>query len=168
MGWGLLFPRYYVTLFVLEKVHQRRRVAFYFYLFFLSDLHRHQQGQGHLPLQRRRRAVDRVPVLPRPPRGHPHPRPPAFLPHHHHHHPAQLRHDDHGEQRADRGLRVRTGNQIDIPHKILHFVLDRVVFTAIYTFESATKVVGRGFILAPFTYLRDAWNWLDFIVITLA
>ena len=44
----------------------------------------------------------------------------------------------------------------------------RVIFTAIYTFESATKVMGRGFIVAPFTYLRDAWNWLDFIVITLA
>ena len=44
----------------------------------------------------------------------------------------------------------------------------RVIFTAIYTFESATKVMGRGFILEPFSYLRDAWNWLDFIVITLA
>ena len=43
-----------------------------------------------------------------------------------------------------------------------------VIFTAIYTFESATKVMGRGFILEPFTYLRDAWNCLDFIVITLA
>jgi hypothetical protein len=43
-----------------------------------------------------------------------------------------------------------------------------VIFTAIYTFESATKVMGRGFALAQFTYLRDAWNWLDFIVISLA
>jgi len=43
-----------------------------------------------------------------------------------------------------------------------------VVFTAIYTFESATKVMGRGFVLTKFTYLRDAWNWLDFIVISLA
>nr|AMD09816.1 sodium channel alpha subunit [Acartia hudsonica] len=43
-----------------------------------------------------------------------------------------------------------------------------VVFTAIYTFESATKVMGRGFAFAKFTYLRDAWNWLDFIVISLA
>merc|ERR1719419_1226801 len=43
-----------------------------------------------------------------------------------------------------------------------------VLFTAIYTFESATKVMGRGFVLTKFTYLRDAWNWLDFIVITLA
>lgn len=44
----------------------------------------------------------------------------------------------------------------------------RVIFTGIYTFESGVKVMARGFILQPFTYLRDAWNWLDFIVITLA
>ncbi|CAL8126446.1 unnamed protein product [Orchesella dallaii] len=43
-----------------------------------------------------------------------------------------------------------------------------VMFTAIYTFESAVKVMARGFILEPFTYLRDAWNWLDFVVISLA
>ncbi|XP_034241357.1 sodium channel protein para isoform X3 [Thrips palmi] len=43
-----------------------------------------------------------------------------------------------------------------------------VIFTGIYTFESAVKVMARGFILQPFTYLRDAWNWLDFIVIVLA
>ncbi|XP_031636806.1 sodium channel protein para isoform X42 [Contarinia nasturtii] len=43
-----------------------------------------------------------------------------------------------------------------------------VIFTGIYTFESAVKVMARGFILCPFTYLRDAWNWLDFVVITLA
>ncbi|EEB14510.1 sodium channel protein type 4 subunit alpha, putative [Pediculus humanus corporis] len=43
-----------------------------------------------------------------------------------------------------------------------------VIFTGIYTFESAVKVMARGFILQPFTYLRDAWNWLDFIVISLA
>ncbi|XP_063929409.1 sodium channel protein para-like isoform X11 [Zophobas morio] len=43
-----------------------------------------------------------------------------------------------------------------------------VIFTGIYTFESAVKVMARGFILEPFTYLRDAWNWLDFVVIALA
>jgi len=43
----------------------------------------------------------------------------------------------------------------------------RVIFTAIYTFESAVKVMARGFILEKFTYLRDAWNWLDFVVISL-
>lgn len=48
------------------------------------------------------------------------------------------------------------------------FVVFRVIFTGIYTFESAVKVMARGFILESFTYLRDAWNWLDFVVIALA
>ena len=39
------------------------------------------------------------------------------------------------------------------------------VFTAIYTYESAVKLLSRGFALDGFTYLRDAWNWLDFSVI---
>ncbi|CAG0880165.1 unnamed protein product [Cyprideis torosa] len=43
-----------------------------------------------------------------------------------------------------------------------------VIFTSIYTFEAAIKVTARGFIMEKFTYLRDAWNWLDFIVIALA
>ncbi|XP_074640062.1 sodium channel protein para-like [Tubulanus polymorphus] len=42
------------------------------------------------------------------------------------------------------------------------------VFTAIYTVEASTKILARGVILAEFTYLRDAWNWLDFAVISLA
>uniref|UniRef100_A0A1I8G7J9 Sodium channel protein n=1 Tax=Macrostomum lignano TaxID=282301 RepID=A0A1I8G7J9_9PLAT len=41
-------------------------------------------------------------------------------------------------------------------------------FTAIYTTEATIKAVSRGLILSEFTYLRDAWNWLDFIVIGLA
>ena len=40
-----------------------------------------------------------------------------------------------------------------------------VVFTAIYTYESTVKLLSRGFALNDFTYLRDAWNWLDFSVI---
>ncbi|CAM1295090.1 para (predicted) [Pycnogonum litorale] len=43
-----------------------------------------------------------------------------------------------------------------------------LIFTSIYTFESCIKILARGFILAPFTYLRDLWNWLDFLVILLA
>ena len=63
------------------------------------------------------------------------------------------------------------------------------MFTAIYTYESAVKLLSRGdnkeptnlpkhlfkfaksmfyfsgFALEGFTYLRDAWNWLDFSVI---
>uniref|UniRef100_A0A3B4B3V1 Ion transport domain-containing protein n=1 Tax=Periophthalmus magnuspinnatus TaxID=409849 RepID=A0A3B4B3V1_9GOBI len=41
-------------------------------------------------------------------------------------------------------------------------------FTGIYTFESAIKIFARGFCLVPFTFLRDPWNWLDFIVIVMA
>ncbi|XP_027877482.1 sodium channel protein type 4 subunit alpha B-like [Xiphophorus couchianus] len=41
-------------------------------------------------------------------------------------------------------------------------------FTGIYTFESAIKIFARGFCLVPFTFLRDPWNWLDFIVIIMA
>ncbi|CAB1434025.1 unnamed protein product [Pleuronectes platessa] len=41
-------------------------------------------------------------------------------------------------------------------------------FTAIYTFESAIKILARGFCLLPFTFLRDPWNWLDFSVILMA
>jgi len=44
----------------------------------------------------------------------------------------------------------------------------REVFTAIYTTEGAIKMLARGFILADFHYLRDAWNWLDFVVVSLA
>jgi Ion transport protein len=29
-------------------------------------------------------------------------------------------------------------------------------------------MLARGYILGPFHYLRDAWNWLDFIVVSLA
>ncbi|CAF3087993.1 unnamed protein product [Rotaria sp. Silwood2] len=42
------------------------------------------------------------------------------------------------------------------------------VFTIIYTLEALIKCVARGFILQKHTFLRDPWNWLDFIVITLA
>ncbi|XP_059200403.1 sodium channel protein type 4 subunit alpha B-like [Centropristis striata] len=41
-------------------------------------------------------------------------------------------------------------------------------FTGIYTFESAIKILARGFCIMPFTFLRDPWNWLDFTVIVMA
>ena len=40
-----------------------------------------------------------------------------------------------------------------------------VIFTAIYTYESAVKLLARGFFMDNYTYLRDAWNWLDISVI---
>ncbi|NWW05635.1 SCN5A protein, partial [Oreocharis arfaki] len=48
------------------------------------------------------------------------------------------------------------------------FPLLRFTFTGIYTFESLIKILARGFCLNEFTFLRDPWNWLDFIVIVLA
>ncbi|KAH0621446.1 hypothetical protein JD844_022774 [Phrynosoma platyrhinos] len=41
-------------------------------------------------------------------------------------------------------------------------------FTAIYTFESLIKIFARGFCIDSFTFLRDPWNWLDFLVISFA
>ncbi|XP_033612296.1 sodium channel protein type 9 subunit alpha isoform X2 [Fukomys damarensis] len=41
-------------------------------------------------------------------------------------------------------------------------------FTGIYTFESLIKILARGFCVGEFTFLRDPWNWLDFVVIVFA
>ncbi|KAJ8265483.1 hypothetical protein COCON_G00145820 [Conger conger] len=41
-------------------------------------------------------------------------------------------------------------------------------FTGIYTFESTIKIIARGFCIDNFTFLRDPWNWLDFMVISMA
>uniref|UniRef100_A0A3Q2P5V8 Sodium channel protein n=1 Tax=Fundulus heteroclitus TaxID=8078 RepID=A0A3Q2P5V8_FUNHE len=42
------------------------------------------------------------------------------------------------------------------------------VFTGIYTLEASIKVLSRGFCMGDFTFLRDPWNWLDFMVISMA
>ncbi|XP_054454522.1 sodium channel protein type 4 subunit alpha A isoform X1 [Anoplopoma fimbria] len=42
------------------------------------------------------------------------------------------------------------------------------VFTGIYTCEATVKVLSRGFCVGSFTFLRDPWNWLDFMVISMA
>ncbi|KAI5621776.1 sodium channel protein type 4 subunit alpha B isoform X1 [Silurus asotus] len=46
--------------------------------------------------------------------------------------------------------------------------INRYVFTGIYTFEALIKVLSRGFCVGSFTFLRDPWNWLDFMVISMA
>ncbi|XP_011502595.1 PREDICTED: sodium channel protein 60E-like [Ceratosolen solmsi marchali] len=40
------------------------------------------------------------------------------------------------------------------------------IFLAIYTAEMVIKSTAKGFILNKYTYLRNPWNWLDFVVIT--
>lgn len=42
----------------------------------------------------------------------------------------------------------------------------RYIFLAIYTAEMIIKSIAKGFILNKYTYLRNPWNWLDFVVIT--
>uniref|UniRef100_A0A6Q2YJG9 Sodium channel protein n=1 Tax=Esox lucius TaxID=8010 RepID=A0A6Q2YJG9_ESOLU len=50
----------------------------------------------------------------------------------------------------------------------ISLAVPRYTFTGIYTFESLTKIVARGFCIDGFTFLRDPWNWLDFMVISMA
>ncbi|XP_069690804.1 sodium channel protein PaFPC1-like isoform X2 [Periplaneta americana] len=40
------------------------------------------------------------------------------------------------------------------------------IFIGIFSLEMALNVIARGFVLEPFTYLRDSWNCLDFILLT--
>ena len=39
------------------------------------------------------------------------------------------------------------------------------IFTGIFTIEFLMKIISYGFVLDDNSYLRDAWNWLDFIVV---
>ncbi|XP_054720547.1 sodium channel protein 60E-like [Uloborus diversus] len=39
------------------------------------------------------------------------------------------------------------------------------VFLIIYTVEMVIKIIAKGFILHKYTYLRNPWNWLDFLVV---
>jgi|TARA_B110000285_G_C15135379_1_gene626471 hypothetical protein len=39
------------------------------------------------------------------------------------------------------------------------------IFTWSFLVEFTLKVIGMGFFLDDGSYLRDAWNWLDFIVV---
>jgi len=45
------------------------------------------------------------------------------------------------------------------------FFLDRYMFLAIYSAEMVIKTIAKGFLLNKYTYLRNPWNWLDFVVI---
>jgi len=39
------------------------------------------------------------------------------------------------------------------------------VFTALFTIEAVVKIIAMGFAIGKGSYLSDAWNWLDFIVV---
>lgn len=38
-------------------------------------------------------------------------------------------------------------------------------FTIVFTIECAVKVISMGFICNKSAYLRDGWNWIDFVVV---
>jgi hypothetical protein len=40
-----------------------------------------------------------------------------------------------------------------------------VIFTVIFALECIIKIIARGFALHKHAYLRDMWNWLDFVVV---
>lgn len=55
----------------------------------------------------------------------------------------------------------------EIQYNFVHVsMFSRYIFLAIYTAEMVIKTISKGFILNKYTYLRNPWNWLDFIVIT--
>ena len=58
-------------------------------------------------------------------------------------------------------------NCLDIESMYLIDFYFRYVFTAIYTSEMILKIIAKGFLLHNFAYLRDPWNWLDFVVVLL-
>ena len=37
--------------------------------------------------------------------------------------------------------------------------------TLIFLFESIFRIIAMGFVLHPYSYLRDAWNVIDFIIV---
>ena len=39
------------------------------------------------------------------------------------------------------------------------------IFTYIFTLECVIKIIAMGFFMHRNSYLRDYWNWLDFIVV---
>lgn len=62
------------------------------------------------------------------------------------------------------GTKSLKPNKINGRYVIFYFF--RYIFLAIYTAEMVIKTISKGFILNKYTYLRNPWNWLDFIVIT--
>ncbi len=40
-----------------------------------------------------------------------------------------------------------------------------LVFTVIFFIEFLIKVIAMGFVMSKNSYLRDSWNWIDFIIV---
>jgi voltage-dependent calcium channel L type alpha-1D len=40
-----------------------------------------------------------------------------------------------------------------------------IIFTIFFTLECVLKILAYGFVIHHKAYLRDGWNWIDFIVV---
>lgn len=54
-------------------------------------------------------------------------------------------------------------NSLSERNKILDII--GTILTVLFTLEGLCKVLAHGFIFHKRAYLRNGWNWLDFIVI---
>lgn len=48
-----------------------------------------------------------------------------------------------------------------------NIILDRIgdAFTVLFLTEAALKIVAMGFVIHKHSYLRDGWNFVDFIIV---
>lgn len=46
-------------------------------------------------------------------------------------------------------------------------ILD-VVLTVVFVFEMFTKIISRGFVMAPASYLQDSWDRIDFLIVLIS
>ncbi|EDV26563.1 uncharacterized protein TRIADDRAFT_54699 [Trichoplax adhaerens] len=53
------------------------------------------------------------------------------------------------------------------PEEISSYNTIEIGYNVVYTIEMTLKIIARGFIIHRFAYLRDPWNWLDFLVVVL-
>lgn len=65
--------------------------------------------------------------------------------------------------RITRRMYCKFNNSLFFPLSLSPF---RYIFLIIYTAEMVIKIIAKGFLLNKYTYLRNPWNWLDFVVIT--
>ena len=40
-----------------------------------------------------------------------------------------------------------------------------LLFSIVFTIEAVVKIIAMGFVVHKNSYLRDTWNWLDFVVV---
>ena len=55
--------------------------------------------------------------------------------------------------------------EVDVVTKNIEYI--DMIFLILYTVEMVMKVIAMGFVTRPYSYLRDSWNILDFVVVIL-